>query len=325
VLEVGLLSVEALGFEKNLSPTGHFGEGVDGLGKSTSGFFDVMEGGIEMPGGGEFLSGGGVGFVLAFDKLLKPLIQKGVSFRVIEEEKGLGGEEIEESGKRKIFLEGLLNEGLFGCWEEDDGFEVRLVSGSSEAALSRGIEFADGFDFVAKEVDTEGVFGIEGKYVEDAAADSEFAPSFNGGCATVSEGFGSIGKLVGVEKITEGNGKHLLANEVEGRDTMEKSLDGDDADGRLGAGRRLYGEVFEELEMTDLFFKGGRILFVGKDLAFDPVEGGRSGEKRDIVGEFAGSFVVGGDDSNERPSEVGRVGVLGVGEGGDEGSEGTGP
>ena len=167
--------------------------------------------------------------------------------------------------------EKALGDGRFG-----EGQEAGFVEGSS-GALGVGVEFADGLDFVAEELEADGAIGFGGVDVEDAAAAGELAGHLDDVGARVADA-GEVGEErfdVDLFAATE----NLREAGVEGRG---KELHGGGFDGSDNDGGFAGGDLPEGL--------GALLLNVGV--------GGEIFERQDVVGREA-QDTVGWDGSGE--------------------------
>ncbi len=124
-------------------------------------------------------------------------------------------------------LEDLFGDGDLGEREQERGVE------GGGAALGFGVEFADGFDLVAEEVDADGAVHFWGVDVEDAAAQGELAGHLDDVDAGVADG---------EEVVDEHIGEVLLAGaETKGEGGVEVGLEELEAGGLDGRDDELGG------------------------------------------------------------------------------------
>ena len=271
--------------------------------------FGAGDGGEEFPAGKDADATGGRGFDGEIFGAGVAVAIVGFDLNALAAEAGVdGGEQV-------------LGDGGFGERQEPGFVEAGL------GALGFGVEVADGFDFVAEELDAEGAVGFGRVDVEDAAAAGELAGHFDQVHLRVADA-GEVGGEdfdVDLFAALEADGERGVVVAVE--EAEGGGFDGGDEDGD-GAG----GE----------FPEGGGALLLhvgvrGKVFKREYVVGGKADDAVGIdgAGEFAAGFergfeglggLVVGDDHDDRAAGggVGHEGkVEGAGGGGESGDTTT--
>jgi hypothetical protein len=185
---------------------------------------------------------------------------------------------------------------MLGDWGFSERKKLRFVE-AELGALRLGIELADGFNFVAEELDADGAVGFGRVDIEDAAAAGELAGHFDEIHLRVADAGQVAGEHLDVYFFAapQGHGQAgvvVAVKELEGRRFNRGDEDGNRA-----------GDQFEERGRALLLHVGmGREVFKGKN-----VVGGQADHLRGVHGagevaagfeqgfERLGSFVVGHD------------------------------
>ncbi len=196
-------------------------------------------------------------------------------------------------------------------------------------ALGLGVEFADGLDLVAEEVDADGAVLLGGVDVDDAAADGDLAGHLDDIDAGVADGEEMLDEHVGDVLFADVEVEGEAAVEVAGEELHAGGFDGDDDEARAGV---MSGDFPEGGGAGLLDFGVGGEVFEGEDVVSGEAEDGFGGEcSGELAGgedggvEGFGGLVVGDDDDGRSGGGADEVGKVEGASGGGESRDTTTP
>lgn len=259
------------------------------------------------------------------------LVEEGVGFA--EQEGGILGEQVEEGAQRGDGRGGgvgcaraILGVGWGGFGEpgacrleeaEFAGGRDDDLADDLAGDLGLGIELAEGFEFIAEELEPDGPWGGEGPDVDDAASPGQFALSGDLGLGFVALFLEPFDEVERVERVASAEGAGAFAQVLAGEGALEEGDDGSDDDAWTVL---RGGQADEGLEAFRDDVGVGQLVLVGEGLPGGVKEGWMAWLEPGVeVGmeAFLGFEAIGDDDE-------GALGMGAVAEGSEVGLGGRG-
>ncbi len=165
-----------------------------------------------------------------------------------------------------------------------------------ELPLRLDVEGAEGFDLVAEEFDADGIEGIGGKEIDDAAVHAELAGGFQSGHAVEATLDQPIQKFSGIDFLADGERAGAGEAFLSRRDGLQKGGDARHHDRRRVGGfqRTQHAQPRPEHDIADIVLLRQR--FPGGEN-----RGGDAGEVRHVEGEVV-HLLNRGQDDKQRPA-----------------------
>ncbi len=255
----------------------------DGLGEELEEMaLGARDGGEEFPAGKDTDAAGGSGFDGEIFGAWS-LSSASLDLDALAAEAGVDGGE-------QAFGDGRFSEG------QQPGFiEAGL------RALGFGVEAADGFDFVAEELDAQGAVGFGRVDVEDAAAAGELAGHFDQVHLRVADAGEVAGEDFDVDffaalEVDGERGVVVAVEEAQGRGLDGRDEDGDGAGGQFPEGG---GALFLHVGVRGKVFKREHVVGRETDHAVGIDGAGKFAAGSECGFEGLGGLVV-GDDQDDR-------------------------
>gem|GEM_PF-2882498 len=165
--------------------------------------------------------------------------------RFLPEQQGVGGQEVEHRADERLGV--AVGEGVAGG-REHDGVGGLFVLGRWYRTLRGRIERADGFQFVAEELETQRVGQVGRPQVEQAAAAHGFAAFDHFEAEIVAEVLQQLGELVGVAFVAETEFEALLLQRLWRQGALHQRLHGGGDQQAAVGGRFVVRAWFVQVE-----------------------------------------------------------------------------